>query len=634
MNKKIFYPLFLISSLLFFAGCDDATTIEPTPVAAVTQSPTETSASPTIPPPTATAEPSPTSRPTNTPTPLSVATAPATYTPTPSQTPIPPTASPTTTTYKAKEDAYLEWVLPQSTPSSLISISGGRIGGFAIDGETAFVFMGRTLAIVDMSVEPIGEEISRFQVSGQPTGAVRSGRFLFVRIEGEGVSVFDLTDQANISEAARIKGIGKGTLHLGDNGEVLYQREAGNWLELDVDQVNPAFWLPNTPIVSTTKVDDYDFYNQLFSPHWDAVANQIEEIIPGGTHGFPSGVHLVGNEAYYWTPTRGESGGGQIVRLDVSDPENLKVKSIFRSFQTGNYDVENGFVYTSFLYEIAGGGSQIDVRDPVKPRLDETLVFWANAHTVINNTLVAGDQPGLATFDLTDGLTKLGEFPMAKERPRYPFLDQLVTNPEQTLLFGLTGIYGETGGIAIYSIENPAEPVPLSFIDATQLLEIKYSADHLYFYRTDSTTRSVITVFDVSDPANPKEAKSWLTDKRLIGLEVWEDFYGRPMIAQITPDKISIFDISGPIGNHDLLSEIFSPPECIFEPNRDTYHRHTIVHESWLFAPLGNCPTNRIDISDPANPIILETLDSNGPMIFEDGYLYMGGQNLRIYKFE
>ena len=126
----------------------------------------------------------------------------------------------------------------------------------------------------------------------------------------------------------------------------------------------------------------------------------------------------------------------------------------------------------------------------------------------------------------------------------------------------------------------------------------------------------------------------WVTEERVIGLEAWQDETGRHLIAALTPDEISIQDVSDPRGIQKQLGRIFARPECVFEPNRDNYHRHTILFENWLFAPLGNCPTNRIDISDPANPIILDTLDSNGPMVFEDGLLFMGGRNLRIYKFD
>ena len=85
--------------------------------------------------------------------------------------------------------------------------------------------------------------------------------------------------------------------------------------------------------------------------------------------------------------------------------------------------------------------------------------------------------------------------------------------------------------------------------------------------------------------------------------------------------------------NLQQLSKLFAPPACVVEDSRIAF-RPTTLAGDWLFAPLGNCPTNRIDISDPENPIILETLDSNGPMVFEDGLLYMGGKNLRIYKFD
>ena len=143
----------------------------------------------------------------------------------------------------------------------------------------------------------------------------------------------------------------------------------------------------------------------------------------------------------------------------------------------------------------------------------------------------------------------------------------------------------------------------------------------------------MIHVFDVSDPANPEEMMSWVTEEQVIGLEVWQDESGRHLLAALTPDEISIWDVSDPRAIHHLLGKLFAPPQCVIEP-RYSYHRHTQLAGDWLFAPLGRCPTNRIDISDPANPIILDTLDSNGPMVYEDGLLYMGGQNLRIYKFE
>lgn len=624
--------LLFLSSMLFSCTSHEpvslATAVStqlPTPAPAQTATataipPTATS---TAVPPTATLGPDPT----------------ATEPPTSTATAIPPTPQPAETiapppTAQANLGPTLEWVLPKETPAALVSFSGGSMTGFVVYGELAYTFLGNSLAVIDMGQVPYGQELYRISLPGDSWSFVRSGRFLFTYLSNRTISVIDLSDPQNVAEVARIKGLGEGLLYQGDKGEVYFFTHENRWWQLDVDQVLPAESVPEKPKLARAKYDDGDFYDEVFLPYSDSILEQLEPLNPAATHWFPSQVQQMGDDYIYWTPTRGESGGGQLVRLDVSDPDNVVVKAIYRSFMMNNIDYEDNFLYTSFAYEIAGGGAMVDVSDPALPRLDRLLSYSANAHVVVGNYLLAGNFPGLNVYDLANDLAPLAEVSLADEQASYPFLAQIVTNPERTLMFGLTGIYGDRGGIAVYLIEDPAEPMLLSYIFAAQPTGIKYAADRLYIYGSNQTgTVSTLKVYGVSDPANPQELTAWSTEERLIGLEAWQDGSGRHLIAALTPDELSIWDVSDPAADFKLLGKLFAPPACVVEPGNSTPRRTTIAGD-WLFAPLGKCPTNRIDVSDPANPVILDTLDSNGPMIFEDGLLFMGGRNLRIYRFD
>ncbi|MEM9777850.1 MAG: hypothetical protein AAF902_24955 [Chloroflexota bacterium] len=631
----LFFFLLLPGLLLFSCGSDEPVSM---PAAAVTRPPTNeptATATATAIPPTATAtavppmktpEPEPTVTETLTPTSVPVAT----------RTAIPPTetiAPSPSPTGQTDLGPVLEWVLPKETPLTLLSFSGGSMDGFVAEGELAYAFLGESLAVIDMSKGPYGEETYRLSLPDISWNFVRSGRFLFAYMPSRIVSVIDLSDPLKPSEVARIKGLGPGQLHLGENDQVYFHTNENRWWKLDVDQVLPAERQSGKPQLKSLDFDDSDFYDQIFRPNEALLLQQLDQLNPGATHWFPSQVQRMGNDYIYWTPTRGESGGGQLVRVDVSDPENVTVKSIYRSFTTQNIHYTDGFIYSAFSNELSGGSSLIDVRDPVNPRMIEILPYAANAHIVEENYLLAGNFPGLNVYDLANNFELVSEVRVNNERAQYPFLAQIVTDLERNLMLGLTGIYAERGGVVVYAIDNPANPMTLSFIFAQEPTEIKYAAGRLYIYRTNSIgTISIITVYDLSDPANPEELMTWSTEEQLIGLEVWQDGSGRHIVAALTPDEMSLWDASDPAADFQLLGKLFAAPACKVEPDLE-YYRRTAIAGDWLFAPLGRCDTNRIDISDPTNPVILDTLNGNGQMVFEDGLLFMGGRNLRIYQF-
>ncbi len=642
-NEKLY--LFLLPILLlFFVGCEDSTPAVSTPpadhisptltldVAAITMDPSITP-TPTPIPPTATHEPSLTVEPINTPTPISVATAPATAIPTVTASAISATSTPSDTS-QANVQAVLEWILPQEEPS-LLSISGGAISGFEVIDEYAAVIMGHSIAVLDTTVSPIAEEVARIRLPGQPSSMALSGRFWFLSI-GKIISIIDLADPQNIQEVARIKGLGEGQVILGEDRLIYFLDSQKTWWILDVDQVLPAMKAETAPTKAKPEVSDTWFSDNIWNPHVESISKQVLAATTGRPQWLPEGVKKVANDLIYWETTGDGIGGGYLIRLNVEASETPVVSSVFRSFSPINFDVDDGRLYTAFSYEVAGGDTVVDVRDPMNPLFEQVFVNASNSLLIIDNTMLSGGRPGLVVFDLDNGISRGEEVPMFKENAPIPFTVQIETNENRSILFGLTGIYTERGGIAVYSIENPNSPTSLSFINFSAPngpIEIKYAADRLYAYRTVENNQSVIHVFDVSDPANPEEMMSWVTEEQVIGLEVWQDEAGRHLMAALTPDEISIWDVSDPRVIHHLLGKLFAPPQCVVEP-RYSYHRHTQLAGDWLFAPLGRCPTNRIDISDPANPVILDTLDANGPMIFEDGLLYMGGQNLRIYNFD
>ncbi len=629
MNHNFFYSLILITFLIFFTGCNDPTVLEPTPVAAVTQSSTGTSSPPTIPPATAMAEPSPTPEPTLTPT------LPPTATERPAETAtaIPPTEAAAGAT-TSKEGAFLEWVLPQPA-TSRVSVSGGSIEGYELVDEYAAVIAGESIAIVNMGISPIAQEIGRIPLPGVPSSHARSGRFWFLKIK-DFASIIDLADPLNVTEVARINNLGVGELILGDDGQVYFlDKEAQDWWALDVDQVLPAMRADKTPVEAIQTVDEQTFIETIHRPNFLDLREQIKVLTTDHPNWIPENVMKIG-EDFVYLERSGDTGGGFIVRLDVQSAELPTVKSVYRSFYPRTIEVEGQMLYSVFAYEGAGQADIIDVNNPAEPRFAQTFENRSNAVRVINNTLLSGARPGLVVFDLENQVDRLVEVPIFNERSPFPFLVQLEISDDQQTLFGLTGIYFERGGVAVYSIEDPTNPTAISFIEFSEPygpIEIKYAAGRLYGYRTEQNGTSTVFVYDVTDPVNPQEILRWSTEERVIGLQPWQDGSGRHVMAALTADEISIWDMTDLNNDLQQLSKLFAPPACVVEDSRIAF-RPTILAEDWLFAPLGNCPTNRIDISDPENPIILETLDSNGPMIFEDGLLYMGGRNLRIYKFD
>ena len=125
--------------------------------------------------------------------------------------------------------------------------------------------------------------------------------------------------------------------------------------------------------------------------------------------------------------------------------------------------MENKRVYSSYSYEIARESAVVDVQDPANIQYLGEFEFWSNSLLAFDQQLLLSIGPGLFVLDHTNQFEKVSESPISEPNVYYPFFAQIVTNPEQTLLFGLTGIYLERGGIAvthlmIRAIRPPTHP--------------------------------------------------------------------------------------------------------------------------------------------------------------------------------
>ena len=628
---------FLPLLLLLLSGCGDATPAERTPIAMVSETPTSIPPTPTASPtpasPTATSEPSPTPGPASTPTPLAVATAPPTLTPT--KTRLTLTNTPTPVKYRAKADASLEWILPEPTPSNPISVSGGLISGYGVDGDLVHIFMGRTMVIVDMGESPIGEEVARFVFSGRPTSSVRSGRFLFVFVVGEGVKVFDFTDPANAAPVALIKGVGSGRLHLGENNEVLFERSEGTWLELDVDQVAPVFWLPEPPKTVSAFADPITFLFEIYDPNYESIQGQIDELIPRTKPFLPDDVLIIENEAFYWATSRGEGGAGQVVRLDITDPENPIVKSIYQSFDVRHFDYENGRIYSTTFFE----ASFINVENPTSPQRISSKGGTSQVLKVKDDLIFSGGPPGLEIFSTSDPIDPLGEAATADLKEASWYMRSMVVDPNRPYVYGISGVYGYQPGIPIFKTEPADNPQIIAFVDKIGVWDLKLAGETLFTFRTrDGADESEVFVINVTDPANPIETESFTVEEGILGFEIWQDDVGRTIMLLLLPNSgLQFWNVTNP-AERTLLSTIAAPEACQYgKPNSEIYVdlvNQTAVDDGMLFTSIGTCPISRIDVSDPTNPIILDTLEHKGPLVYEDGLLFMGGENLRIYNFD
>ena len=581
--------------------------------ASVTPNPTATPL-----PPTATASPSQTE--------TSTVTRRPSMTPLPTKTSIPtPSLTPTATL----PPLGFEWLPPSylDTEPGLLSISGGILHGFEYEAPYLIGLLGKSLAVYDMDVEPYAAELARIPLQDSATDMVRSDRFLYLT-QADHVLVVDISELPDIRPVARLDGLWPGRLYLGRDESVYFTDTNRRTWQLDVDPELPAKQVIPPP--NEARSDSAEEAQAMVYALLDQIGPQFKQLYPDTNLTLWVDIIRDGDELLVGYATSGEGGGGAVLRVDLSDIENPLLLSAFKTFTPKNIAVNQDIVATGFVNETASELSLVDVSTPTQPQLIGSLPYHSSGLALSGDgVLFASNRPGLATvqLDQTGADTLIGS--MSMEQTFSGYLQQMVLDPTETLLFGLPGLY-EKGGLVIVSVEDLSRPEFLAEL-WLNWHQIAYHNDTIY-----GVDHRTLKLVDVTDPTLPELTHEIPIDGTVGGFALWEiEEDDRLIAAVLTEQDLQMIDVTDP-DESVVLGRLETPGQCVRLPDKWgyiwPYDRALSYIDGMLYSPLGRCNLFRIDVSDLSSPRIVGSLTGDGSPVLSDGLLYVGGSNLSVYE--
>lgn len=453
---------------------------------------------------------------------------------------------------------------------------------------------------------------------------------------GDMISIIDLQDPVDIKEVARITGLSKGTLYTGRNKEVFFEDSESNWWELDVDQVLPAISLENIyPDFKLEALKAHEQNQDTFLSNISSIQEQIEEVFTWIGFSYPIESHATGSDLFIGVHSGSEWGGGQIVRLKTDVSNGPELYSTFRTFTPIKLDYENGRVFAGYAFETASELSIISVEDIESPIYENSIYIHSNAFKSIDNQLYIGAR-GLSQMNGDQNFELRGQAKPIDGKTDY--LNQLIFDEERALIYGLRGAQNPSG-LAIYSIADPTAPQFISTLDINGPFQMTYLQNKIYGFRSGyNETNPELLVVDVTDPLMPELEGVLELDDRVIGVHAWLGQSNKPLLALLTARTgLRIWEISDPAQPVELIS-IKYPEQCQMPENDPRYEipfsRQLFFLNEHLVSPIGICGNFKIDVSSPTSAQIIGPFPYSGATIFEDGYLFTGGTNLKIYQLD
>jgi hypothetical protein len=344
-----------------------------------------------------------------------------------------------------------------------------------------------------------------------------------------------------------------------------------------------------------------------------------------------SGIAVSGNFAYVTHPDG-------LTIVDVSDPSDpVTVSSLDSPDYASDIAVSGQYAYISYYGDPSSSLKVVDVSNPLNPQIvGDLATSYAFYLTVAKNLVYMIDNSGVRIVDVTDPVNPAllgsiytfqpheivvsGDYAyLAAGSEGLKVID--VSDPENPSIVGnvvtedASGVaYSDHnvyiadffGGFKVINVSNPSGPEIIGHGYAHRGTDIVKKGNHVYV--ADGTNG--LTAVDVSDPSNPRITSSfdtsWSVDIALSSHYVYLcDVY----------DGLNIFDISVP-GFPMLVGSI---------DNQDDYYYGIDVVNNTAYVTSGEKGLLIIDVSDPSNPVITDSVNMIGAIdvVVSGSYAYV-----------
>jgi len=496
----------------------------------------------------------------------------------------------------------------------------------AISGSTAFVADNRGgLAIIDIG-DPANPALSSwFQDTTWATGVTVSGTTAYVADSGGGLRIIDVSDPAEplllgTSDAPR------NAVDVAISGTLAYVADSSAGL-LIVDVSNPS----NPVLLGSVTVDD--------GPYAVAVSDTTA-YLAGGNEGLvtvnvadpttptvlatlDTDYRTIGVAVSDATAYLGDSGALSVI--DVSDPAHpVALGSCSDSEFLSGLVVTGSTVWGADFFT---GLERFDVSDPADPTLETTVVSAGEALAITASDsllYVADSSAGLQIVDvrnpenpaLLGGVTLTGwtrsvavSGAVAHMGSYWGTLELVdISDPSEPSILGRFETRGEVFGIAvagtvdylacgsegiqIVDVANPKAPRLLERLELQDWIQSVVVSKGTLFVGGSSG----LNVLDVTDPADPRSLGT-VPDMSVSerGLALSGHLL---LIGDNSTATLKIFDVSDP-GHPTLLGTV----------QADGWISDVVSVGSVAMLATGWTGWQAVDISDPANPVLLASYD-------------------------
>jgi hypothetical protein len=305
---------------------------------------------------------------------------------------------------------------------------------------------------------------------------------------------------------------------------------------------------------------------------------------------------LVGNRLYV--------SSGYIETFDVSDPTDpLRLGSVLA--RAPAIDVVDTLVYTLYRDSF----KVLDFADPANPQMLGACRDSGYDLSVCDGYAYIGDGGGLYVLDVRN--------PASPHRIGSWGGDVLSVKARGDICCATTENPSNPGELTftVLDVRNPATPTPLGSIDSCGAYDI-FLCDTLAFLSGYYTGGHVFRILDISDSTHPTSIGSCPTRHEHLG--VWANVSASRAYVADFLEGLSVVDIA------NLTSPRLDTSMLAAGLSEDV-----AIEDTLAFVASEGCGMKILDVSNPARPHELGTVDSTRDMVtqavaVQDSFAYMG----------
>lgn len=272
---------------------------------------------------------------------------------------------------------------------------------------------------------------------------------------------------------------------------------------------------------------------------------------------------------------------GALKIVDVSDPNNLNLISVFDDFQTNPYDlvVDDNYAYITGSDEM--GFAVININDPLNPYLVQEIDYKGICISKENNIVlisrIVGYQ-GIGIIDVEDpnNLNIVGEYKTCNAKKLY------VNDNYSYVANGCRGL-------TIIDVSNPSHPaIILEFINDHNVVDVMIDSTIAFLSVSNQNYYRGIQILDISNPLQP----NLINTLNLTGGHLAFDKYNNFIYIGGDTGIIKIFDITNLLD--PILINQFSVNDWSYDLK--IYNNYLFIAGYWGGLQI-------FDLSDPTNPL-------------------------------